>query len=74
MPDKKLLSVREGAAFLGVAPSTLYQKAARGLIPRVVLWRGKKKEAIRFTEDMLMEYVKQHSVPGRPVDPHHPAR
>lgn len=58
---KKLGTVKDAAEYLAVRPSTVYEKAARGLIPRVVLWSGRRKETIRFDMDSLEEFVKKNT-------------
>ena len=57
-----LWTVKEAAAFLRAAPSTVYERAARGQIPRVILWKGRRKEAIRFDPAALREFVKRNSI------------
>jgi len=63
----KLFSVKEAADFLGVAPSTLYEKASEGKIPFVRLWEGRRKTAIRFAQDALEEHIRKNSIPASPA-------
>ncbi len=60
--EQKLLTVEEAAAFLGCAPSTLYDKIQARAIPFVRLWQGKRKAAIRFTPQILSEHVRRCTV------------
>ncbi len=60
--EQKLLTVEEAAAYLGCAPSTLYDKIAARAIPFVKLWSGKRKVCIRFTPEILSEHVRRNTV------------
>lgn len=63
--DVRLLTVEEAAAFLGVAPSTLYDWCAARLIPHVRLRTagGARRSAIRFTPQLLEEHLRKSVVP-----------
>jgi excisionase family DNA binding protein len=63
--QQRLLTVQEAAAFLGCAPSTLYDKVQARAIPYVRLWAGKRKVAIRFTPEILSEHVARSIVRPR---------
>ncbi len=63
--DKELLSAAEAADFLGVKEKTLRARASEGKIPRVILWRGSRKEAVRFTTDSLRAHIKRNTIPAR---------
>ena len=63
MENKKLLTVEEAATYLGCAPSTLYDKVQARSIPFVRLWSGKRKVAIRFTEELLDQHIRRNIVP-----------
>lgn len=62
--EQKLLTVEEAAAFLGVAPSTLYDWCAARLIPHIRLRTGigARRTAIRFTPDLLAEHLRRNTV------------
>ncbi len=62
--DEKLLNVKETAELLGYQPSTIYAKAAAGLLPRVIMWRGARKDAIRFSRTSLEEFIRENTVKG----------
>lgn len=44
----RLLTAKEVADLFRLAPSTIFDAAARGIIPCVRLWRGKRKSVVRF--------------------------
>lgn len=46
--DSPLLTPREVASLLRIKPSTVFDAAARGDIPCVRLWRGRRKSLLRF--------------------------
>jgi excisionase family DNA binding protein len=60
----ELLRAEEAAAYLGCAPSTLYEKAAAGKIPFVRLWEGRRKAAIRFTLESLRDHIAKNTIPA----------
>lgn len=63
--DLKLLTISDIAPVLGAAESTLYDKVSSGELPCIRLWAGKRKSAIRFTEDMLRDFLKSKTQPVR---------
>ena len=65
--NEKLFSVKEAAAYLGTAPSTLYEKTLQGKIPFIRLWSGRRKGAIRFSEEILREHIRKNTVPVSPA-------
>jgi excisionase family DNA binding protein len=65
MAVEKLLTVKQAAALLGISASTLYGRAAQGLVPRVVLWKGQKKECVRFSPSDLDRYIRGNSHPSK---------
>ena len=48
MSEAMLLTAKEVAEILRVAPSTIYGAAARGDIPCVRPWHGRRKSLLRF--------------------------
>ena len=46
--EETLLSVEDVARRLNIRPSTVRAGVKRGLIPAVVLWRGKRRSLVRF--------------------------
>ena len=60
MPQEaeQLLTAKEVADLLRLAPSTVFDAAARGDLPCVRLWRGRRKSVLRFRRsdiESLME-------------------
>ena len=45
---EQLLTAKEVADLLRLAPSTVFDAAARGDLPCVRLWRGRRKSLLRF--------------------------
>ena len=56
-----LLTAREVAALLRLAPSTVFDAAARGDLPCVRLWRGRRKSLLRFRRQDIEELVRRGS-------------
>jgi excisionase family DNA binding protein len=54
---KRLLNVKEAAAFLGLKVDTLYKKARLRELPSVKVGR-----ALRFDLQALERYVEQHTI------------
>ncbi len=57
---KPLLRAQDVAAFLSLRVSTVYDLCYRGVIPHVRLAQGKRRALLRFREEELEEFVKQH--------------
>jgi excisionase family DNA binding protein len=47
-PAEVLLDANYVAEWLSVAPATVYEHVARGNIPAVRLWKGRRRALIRF--------------------------
>ena len=58
----ELFGVKEGAAFLGCAESTLYERVREGKVPYIRLWGGRRKTAIRFTAELLEDYIRKNTI------------
>lgn len=68
MSQPELLTAEEVAALLRVKPSTVYDAAARGVLPVLRLWKGKRRTLIRFRRSDLETFIHEHAVlPGRGV-------
>ena len=63
--DTPLLTPNEVAAILSVQPSTVYAAAARGAIPCVRLWEGKRRAMIRFRAEDIDRLIKERTCPVR---------
>lgn len=57
-----LLDARAVSEWLGVSPSTVYDAAARGLLPTVKLWKGKRRTLLRFRRSDIELFIQQRSV------------
>jgi excisionase family DNA binding protein len=55
---KRLLNVREAAAFLGLAADTVYRKSRLRELPSVKVGR-----ALRFDRLALEQYIELHTLP-----------
>lgn len=55
---KRLLNVREAAAFLGLAEDTVYRKSRLRELPSVKVGR-----ALRFDRVALERYIELHTIP-----------
>jgi excisionase family DNA binding protein len=58
-----LLTAQEVADLLRVRPVTVYAAAARGRIPCVTLWKGKRRNLVRFRREDVEEFIRLRSVP-----------
>ena len=63
--SEEMLSVEEVAMRLGVKPSTVRSGVKRGLLPAVVLWRGKRRSLIRFKSSDIDQVIRERSVPAK---------
>jgi excisionase family DNA binding protein len=67
--DEPLLTAEEVAARLNVRPSTVYDAVARGRLPAVRLWRGRRRTLIRFSNDDLRAFIEsRRTVRQAPAD------
>lgn len=57
-----LLDARAVSKWLGVSPSTVYDAAARGLLPTVKLWKGKRRTLLRFRRQDIELFIQHQSV------------
>ena len=62
-PDS-LLDARAVAKWLGIAPATVYEQAARGALPHLRLWRGARRTLIRFSRQAIERFLLERAVPG----------
>lgn len=59
--NETLLDAAVVAKWLGVAPSTIYDQAARGVLPHVRLWKGSRRTVIRFRRDDIERFVRERT-------------
>ena len=64
-PDEAaLLTAEEVARLLRVKPATVYDAAARGRIPTVRLWEGRRKALLRFRRSEIEAFIRAKSTPA----------
>ena len=59
--QEQLLTAKEVADLLRLAPSTVFDAAARGDLPCVRLWRGRRKSLLRFRRDEIEAFISRGS-------------
>ena len=60
--DEVLLTAPTVARWLGVAVTTVYEQAARGVIPHVRLWKGSRRTLIRFRRGDVETFLRERAV------------
>jgi predicted site-specific integrase-resolvase len=60
--EEGLVSIELVARRLGVKQSTVRAGVKRGLIPAVVLWRGKRRSLVRFRVEDIEALVRDRTV------------
>jgi len=58
-PMGELLTAKEVADLLRLAASTVFDAAARGDLPCVRLWRGRRKTLVRFRRSEIEELMRR---------------
>lgn len=61
--DPDLLTAEEVATRLRVRVSTVYDAAARGNLPVVRLWAGKKRSLLRFRREDIEQFLQKNTIP-----------
>ena len=63
MPNQTppLLSAREVARLLNIKISTVYDAVARGRLPAVKLWSGRKRSLLRFRRSDLERLLQERT-------------
>ncbi len=56
-----LIDAQAVARWLGVSPSTVYEAAARGQLPTVRLWKGRRRTLMRFRRSDIELFIQQRS-------------
>jgi len=57
-----LLRAEDVAQLLNVRVSTIYDAAARGRIPAVRLWQGRRKALLRFRVEDIEQLVREKTI------------
>ncbi len=65
MEDSELLTAEEVASLLRVKPSTVYDAAARGDLPVVKLWKGKRRTLLRFRRGDIETFILNRTTQDR---------
>lgn len=52
-----ILTAREAAAFLKVHPITIFRLFNAGRLPGIILREGARRRTIRFSEDVLEQFI-----------------
>lgn len=60
----QLLTAEEVGRRLRLKPATVYEAAAKGHIPCVRLWEGKRRSLIRFRQEDIERLIRERLVPG----------
>ena len=58
-----LLTAVEVAGLLHVRPATVYAAAARGEIPCIRLWEGRRRALIRFRPEDIARLIQERTLP-----------
>ncbi len=61
--DDQLITAEEVAHLLRIKLSTVYDAVAKGRLPAVRLWRGRRRSLIRFRRDEIEELLRKRSCP-----------
>jgi excisionase family DNA binding protein len=64
--DSMLLTVEEVAALLRLKPSSIYDAAARGRLPAVRLWTGRRRSVVRFRRADIERFIAERVQRVRP--------
>lgn len=65
MSQPELLTAEEVADLLRVKPSTVYDAAARGILPVLRLWKGKRRTLIRFQRADIESFIRERAMAPR---------
>lgn len=60
--DEALLDASTVARWLHVAVTTVYEQAARGVLPHVRLWKGTRRSLIRFRREDVENFLRDRAV------------
>jgi excisionase family DNA binding protein len=63
--SEALLSIEEVARRLGIRPSTVRVGVQKGVIPAVVLWKGKRRSLIRFNPEEIDKLVRERTIAAK---------
>ena len=63
-PASPLLAADQAAALLNVKPATVYDWAAKGILPHIRILAGTRRPVIRFRRADLERFIEQRTVQG----------
>ena len=63
--ENSLLTAEQVAVILNLKPSTIYDAAARGRIPCVRLWQGRRRAVVRFRREEIEKLIRERSCSAR---------
>ena len=63
--QEPLLDAQVVAKWLDVAVTTVYEQAARGVLPHVRLWKGTRRTLIRFRKGDVERFIRDRAVKPR---------
>lgn len=63
--EEPLLTAEQVARLLNVKPSTIYDRAYRGDLPVVRLWKGGRRSLVRFRRQDILALVEANTCPAR---------
>ena len=66
--ETPLLTAEDVARLLNIKPSTVYDAAARGRIPAVRLWEGRRRPLIRFRREDIEQLIEDRTFPPKNDD------
>jgi excisionase family DNA binding protein len=62
-PDETLLDAQAVARWLGIAVTTVYDQASRGVLPHVRLWKGRRRTLLRFRRAEIEAFLIDRTAP-----------
>jgi excisionase family DNA binding protein len=74
MAQSELLTAEEVASLLRVKASTVYDAAARGVLPVLRLWKGKRRTLIRFQREDIETFIRERATAPNSTAPEGRAR
>jgi excisionase family DNA binding protein len=60
--EEALLDAATVARWLNVAPATVYEQAARGVLPHIRLWKGARRTLLRFRRSDVEQFIRIRTV------------
>jgi len=67
--DSQLITASDVARILNIQLSTVYDGVARGRIPAIKLWEGRRRPLLRFRVEDIQRLIQERTVPADRVKP-----